>query len=184
MQGRESEREERRPRRNLLRPNPSPRVASKIAAVEAAREMGDEEIYESVLSVFETLPEEGFGMAWDIIYDEETEEPEEEIPVLQPYNPYIFIPDDPYTEEKSDSKESVILEKIDKKEVKKYAFPKQKKESTFLNSFLSPNLELHKEHELSTFDLSGDINIQEKVQQNHTQNQNPENTFFNAFLNK
>ena len=76
MQGRESEREEIRPRRNLLRPNPSPRVAATIAAVETVREMGDEEIDESILSVFEMLPALGFGMGWNIVYEEQ-----------QPYNP-------------------------------------------------------------------------------------------------
>ena len=182
MQGRESEREEIRPRRNLLRPNPSPRVAATIAAVEAARELGDEEIDEGILSVFNTLPEEGFGMAWDIIYDEETEE---DIPKQLPYNPYIFIPGEIYTEEKSGSGESVILDQIEKnEEEKKYTLPKQEKERTFFNAFVSKEFEFHNEQELPTFDLSGDASKQEEVQQNHTQNQNTANTFLNSFLNK
>ena len=180
VQGRETEREERRPRRNLLRPNPSPSVAATIAAVEAARER-DEEIDEDILSVFETMPEDGFGMAWDIIYDEETEE---EIPQQQPYNPYIFIPGEISTEEKSDSKESVILDQVEENEEEKYTLPKQERESTFLNAFLSKDFKFQNEQELPTFDLSGDTSKQEVVQDNYTQSPNTANTFLNAFLNK
>ena len=54
---------------NLLRPSPGP------------------EKEEGVQTVFESLPEEGFGMEWDILYDEEIRMSER-----NDQNPYIFIP--------------------------------------------------------------------------------------------
>ena len=57
-------------RMNLLRPSPLP---------------------DNEQTVFEKLPEEGYGMEWDIIYDEEIRMSEQ-----NDQNPYIFIP---YSEE-------------------------------------------------------------------------------------
>ena len=68
---------------NLLRPSPEPEV-----------ERGQ--------TVLESLPEEGFGMEWDIIYDEEIRMSER-----NDQNPYIFIP---YSEEAGSGEDAEAVE--------------------------------------------------------------------------